>query len=154
MQKEIKFHLAYITLKLCPMPITSVLGRLNHRQHKACRSEGLLKAASQLILKTHLPQKQKPPFSIQVWYLLILRNLELTSPEVQVLTVATLSAPPVPFPSVGILILHYLARLFIYSHQNISAIRNILSLCDICFGMRRRNYSNLHLNFHPIDTSL
>lgn len=41
------------------MPITSVLGRLNHREHKA---EGLLKAASHLILKNNLPQKQNPSF--------------------------------------------------------------------------------------------
>lgn len=33
-----------------------------HREHKACKSEGLLKAASHLILKNHLPQKQKTSF--------------------------------------------------------------------------------------------
>lgn len=61
------------------MPITSALGRLNNRE--VSKSEGLLKAASHPIFKNHLPQKQKPPFSVKVWYLLILRDLELTSSE-------------------------------------------------------------------------
>lgn len=44
------------------MPITSVLGRLTHREHKACKSEGFLKAASHLMLKDYLSQKQKTFF--------------------------------------------------------------------------------------------
>lgn len=89
------------------MPMTSALGRLTHREHKACKSEGFLKAASHLMLKNYLSQKQKPSFAIKLWYFLILKRLrteQLWTLEVHFLPVVTLLAFPAPFQSVEILI--------------------------------------------------